>query len=357
VSSAVVVGAGVFGASIARELGRRGWDVTVVEQYGPGDVRSGSGGETRLLRFSHGDDEWYARSALRALELWRELEAQTGERLFEPVGVAWFDTVPGGFSARSEATLARLGVATERLTPEEARRLYPSLGGDDLCSVLLEPGAGVLHARHATQALARGLRIEARRAAPDDPPAGDVVVWACGSWLAGLFPGLVRQKVSRRDVFFLGADASWAGAPGFCEYEGLFYGHGQIGGLGVKIAPDTAGEQVDPDTLHRLPEPANERLVREYVARRFPALAGAPLVGASVCQYDLTPDANFVVARHPEREGWWLVGGGSGHGFKHGPALAEYVADCVEGRREPEPFHGLGPREPRAGLRTSTVEL
>src|SRR5262249_19279694 len=167
-SSAVVVGAGVFGASIARELGQRGWGVTVVEQYAPGDVRSGSGGETRLLRFSHGDDEWYARSALHALELWRELEAETGERLFEPVGVAWFDTGGAGFSAASEATLARLGVPTERLTPEEARRLYPSLGGDDLRSVLLEPGAGVLHARRATQALVRGLRIEPRHATPAD---------------------------------------------------------------------------------------------------------------------------------------------------------------------------------------------
>jgi glycine/D-amino acid oxidase-like deaminating enzyme len=357
VSSAVVVGAGVFGASIARELGRRGWDVTVVEQYGPGDVRSGSGGDTRLLRFSHGDDEWYSRSALRALELWRALEAETGERLFEPVGLAWFDTGEDGFSAASEATLARLGVPTERLTPEEARGLYPSLGGDDLRSVLLEPGAGVLHARRATQTLARGLRLDARRATSDEPPRADVVVWACGSWLAGLFPELVRQKVSRRDVFFLGADAAWSGTPGFCEYESSFYGHGQIGGLGVKVAPDTAGEEVDPDRLDRLPDPANERLVREYAARRFPALADAPLVGARVCQYDLTPDAHFLVARHPEHDGWWLVGGGSGHGFKHGPALGEYVADCVEGRREPERFHGLGPREARAGLRTSTVEV
>jgi glycine/D-amino acid oxidase-like deaminating enzyme len=356
-SSAVVVGAGVFGASIARELGRRGWDVTVVEQYAPGDVRSGSGGETRLLRFSHGDAEWYSRSAVRALELWRELEAETGERLFEPVGVAWFDVDEDGFSVVSEATLARLGVPTERLSPEEAQHLYPSLGGDDLRSVLLEPGAGVLHARRATQALARGLRIDPRRASPADPPRADLVVWACGSWLARLFPGLVRQRVSRRDVFFFGADATWSGTPGFCEYEGLFYGNGAIGGLGVKIAPDTAGDEVDPDRLDRLPDPANARLVREYAARRFPALADAPLVGARVCQYDLTPDAHFLVARHPERSGWWLVGGGSGHGFKHGPALAEYVADCVEGRREPERFHGLGPREPAAGLRTSTVEV
>jgi glycine/D-amino acid oxidase-like deaminating enzyme len=75
-----------------------------------------------------------------------------------------------------------------------------------------------------------------------------------------------------------------------------------------------------------------------------------------VCQYDLTPDAHFLVARHPNHSNWWLLGGGSGHGFKHGPALAEYVADCIEAKREPEPFHALGTRQPGAGLRTATVE-
>ena len=101
------------------------------------------------------------------------------------------------------------------------------------------------------------------------------------------------------------------------------------------------------------PTASNEALARDYAARRFPALAGAPIVGARVCQYDLTADTHFLVARHPERHDWWLLGGGSGHGFKHGPALAEYVADCIEGRRVPEPFHGLGPRTPGASLRTA----
>ena len=350
---AVVVGAGVFGAATARELARRSFDVTLVEQYLPGNVRSGSGGDTRLLRFAHGDADWYSRSARRALELWRELEAETGERLFEPVGVAWFDDGGSEFLARSESALRRLGIAVERLGPDEARRLYPSLA---VASVLFEPEAGVLHARRATAALARGVRLETARAVPAAPPRADVVVWACGSWLPRLFPGLVEQKVTRRDVFFFGAGGEWAGSPGWCDYEGAFYGHGELGGLGVEVAPDVPGDDVDPDRLERLPRPENERLARAYAARRFPSLADAPVVGARVCQYDLTADAHFLVARHPERPDWWLVGGGSGHGFKHGPALAEYVADCVEGRREPEPFHGLGPRQPGAGLRTATVE-
>jgi sarcosine oxidase len=356
VTTAVVVGAGVFGAATARELGRRGFDVTLVEQYGPGNVRSGSGGDTRLLRFSHGEQDWYTLSALRALDLWRELEAETHERLFEPVGVAWFESWDGDFTVRSEAALRRLAIPCERLTPEEARRLYPSLGGDDLRSVLFEPGAGVLYGRRATQALARGLRLELARPTPAEPPQADVVVWACGSWLPKLFPGLVEQKISRRDVFFFGVGGEWVGTPGFCDYDAPFYGHGDLGGLGVKVAPDTAGDEVDPDKVERLPLPTTEQLARGYAARRFPSLAGAPIVGSRVCQYDLTADTHFLIAQHPERADWWLVGGGSGHGFKHGPALAEYVADCIEGRRTPEPFHALGPREPSAGLRTSTLE-
>ena len=246
-----VVGAGVTGSAMARELARRGLDVTLVEQYGPGTVRSASGGDTRLIRAAHGHEEWYARSALRALERWRELEAETGTPLFEPVGLAWFARSADGFEARSRPVLERLGVAHEWLTPDDARRLFPSLDPNGLDAVLWEPGAGVLYARAATQPLAtsavrRGVRLETTRAEPARPPAADVVVWACGAWLPSLFPGLVAVEVSRRDVFFLGGDASWSGAPGFVEYDAGFYGHGDIGGLGVKVAPTSPRRSSSP---------------------------------------------------------------------------------------------------------------
>jgi glycine/D-amino acid oxidase-like deaminating enzyme len=352
-NKAVVVGAGVFGASTARELARRGWEVTVFEQYAPGNVLSGSGGDTRLLRFSHGDEDWYTLSARRSLELWRDLERESGEKLFEPVGVAWFSTAADDFTARSEAAMNRLGIACERLTPAEAQRLYPSVGGDDLQSVLFEPGAGVLYARNATRALAAPLAVRTGCPTPDDPPRADVVVWACGSWLPKLFPDVVEIRLARRDVFFFGVGGGWTGTPGFCEYDGPFYGHGEVGGLGMKISPDWGVVEVDPDVLERLPDREGAAIAREYAARRFPAMADAPLLGGRVCQYDLTPDTHFLVAPHPDEPTWWLVGGGSGHGFKHGPALGEYVADCVEGRRAPEPFHALGARAGHAGLRTA----
>jgi len=356
-STATVVGAGVAGASIARALTLRGWDVTVVEQYAPGTVRSASGGDTRLLRMSHGTVEWYTRSAWAARSAWIELQERTGTRIWEPVGVAWFARSEDGFERQSRELLESLQIPVEWLSPGDASGLFPSLRTDDLAGVLYEPAAGVLHARRATQllvdeALAAGARLAPGRVLPADAPNADVVVWACGAWLPALFPREVEVRISRRDVFFFGADASWRDAPGFCDYDGGFYGHGELAGLGVKVASDADGAEVDPDTVERLPDAEREQNARAYAAHRFPSLAGAPVIGTRVCQYDLTTDTHLIVDRHPEHESWWLIGGGSGHSFKHGPALGEYVADCVEGRRNPEPFHALGKRTGDAGLRT-----
>ncbi len=359
-TSVTVVGAGVFGASTARELAKRGLDVTLVEQYTPGTVRSGSGGDTRLSRAAHGSVDWYTRLSQRARTLWLELQEETGARIWEPVGVAWFAQSDDGFEARSRVALEAAGVPCEWLSPEEARDLYPSLGIEDLSAVLYEPDSGVLHARRATQLLVddgvdHGVRFETSHVSPAGELPADAVVWACGAWLPRLFPDHVELRISRRDVYFFGADGSWNGTPGFCDYDEPFYGHGEIGGLGVKVAPDVPGDEIDPDRLDRLALPALEQAARDYTAKRFPSLADAPIVGSRVCQYELTGDTHFLFARHPERPSWWLLGGGSGHGFKHGPALAEYVADCIEGRREPESFHALGPRTGNAGLRTAAV--
>lgn len=353
-SSALVVGAGVNGAAIARELAHRGFDVELCEQYAPGTVRSASGGDTRLLRAAHGPEQWYTRMAWRARELWLELQDERRTRIWEPTGLAWFARRGDGFEASSCDSLAAAGIPYEWLTEDDARRLFPSMSLDDLHGVLFEPQAGVLHARRATQLLveAAGITVSPCRVSPGDPQRSDVVVWACGPWFPKLFPGLADVTVERRDVFFLGGDATWVGAPAWVEYEAGFYGHGDVAGLGVKVAPDHPSEQIDPDTLERIPLDDRRQQARDYAARRFPSLTGAPVVGARVCQYDLSPDTHFLVDRHPEHDGWWLVGGGSGHGFKHGPALAEYVADCIEGKREREPFHALAPRQGDAGLRT-----
>jgi len=369
--SAVVVGAGVFGGSLALRLVSNGWAVTLVEQYPPGHVRAASGGESRLLRFSHGSSAWYTRSARRALDLWRELEAEAGVELFVPSGVAWFFRETEGWGAESERVLREEGIAVERLSPQEAARLFPSFDGQGLASVLYEPEAGVLRARDATmaiaeQAVAKGARFVAGTAVPDGEAAsvngerleGDRVVWAAGAWLAKLFPELVELRVTRQDVYFFGAPPEWQApsVPGWVDFQGGVYGVGDLDGRGFKASPDREGPAFDPDSDDRVPSGEKEREARAYLAFRFPALADAPLVGTRSCPYSLTLDTNFVVAPHPEHERIWLLGGGSGHGFKHGPALAEYVHGLLEGSSAPEPGFGLGARPPGGGLRAPWIE-
>jgi sarcosine oxidase len=369
--SAVIIGAGVFGGSLALRLVSSGWEVTLVEQYPPGHVRAASGGESRLIRFSHGENGWYTRSARRSLDLWRELEQETGTELFVPSGVVWFFTGAHDWGLESERVLKEQRIPVERLTPDEGARLFPSFDGRGLESILLEPDAGVLRARDATRviselAVERGARFVNGTASPDGDAVlvdgqrleAERIVWAGGAWLAGLFPELVDLRVTRQDVYFFGAPAGWQApsVPGWVDFDGGIYGVGELDGRGFKASPDREGPPFDPDAGERVASEEKEREAREYLAVRFPALAGAPLVGTRSCPYSLTGDTNFLIAPHPEHGHVWLLGGGSGHGFKHGPALAEYVERLLEDAEEPDPMFGLGARSPGGGLRAPWIE-
>jgi sarcosine oxidase len=357
--SAAVVGAGIFGASLANRLAREGWEVTLYERHEPGHERAASGGESRLIRFAHGPDPWYTRSAWRARELWRELEAETGRELLVECGIVWFARSEDGWEAESERVLVEEEIPVVRLSADEGRRFFPSFDPGDLEFILWEPAAGVLRAADATRATAEaaqraGVRLVRETAKPQEVEA-DVVVWACGAWLASIFPELVSLRVTRQDLFFLDGGADWATppVPAWVEYDRAVYGLGDLDGIGVKVAPDLEGPAFDPESGDRTPDPANEERARAYAAERFPALAGAPLKLAKVCPYSLTPDTQFLLAPHPQLADNWLFGGGSGHGFKHGPALAEYAARVVSGEEEPDERFGLGPRMGGPSLRTA----
>jgi sarcosine oxidase len=370
--SAVIVGAGVFGSSLARQLALKGWDVRLVEQEAPGWDGSSSGGESRLLRFAHGSEAWYARSARRARDLWREIDAS----LVEERGLAWFAHGDEGWEADSERTLRAEGIAVERLEPGEAAKLFPSLGTADVAWVLYEPGAGFLHASRAVRVLAEqareaGARIVRGRAEPAgarvhvpgadsrvcdaaDLLEADRVVWACGPWLPKLFPGLAEIRPTLQEVVFFEAPDEWADAPGWVDYDRSFYGHGAMRGHGFKAATDAEGRDADPDDLGDLGG-VTEPAIRSYVRERFPALADAPVRSRRPCPYELTADTHFVAAPHPEHEHVWLLGGGSGHGFKHGPALAERMSAWLSGDEPPDPRFALGTRSADRSLRTAGV--
>ncbi|HEX7122321.1 MAG TPA: FAD-dependent oxidoreductase, partial [Gemmatimonadaceae bacterium] len=185
----------------------------------------------------------------------------------------------------------------------------------------------------------------------------DRFVFACGPWMAQVFPDVIGRRIvaTRQEVFFFGTPAGDARyAPGAFPVwahlaDRLVYGLPVHDHRGLKIADDTAGAEVDPTTMDRTPSAAGLARARAILRDRFPALADAPLVEARVCQYEASTDGHYLVDRHPQLENVWLVGGGSGHGFKMGPALGEHAAAVVLGRAAVEPLFAYERLRPRPG--------
>jgi glycine/D-amino acid oxidase-like deaminating enzyme len=364
--SVIVVGAGIWGSSLALRLAETGWQVTLVEQHKPGHVRGASAGETRLLRCAHGTDDWYARMAWEARESWRRLGERAGEELYLEAGMVWFAGRQDGWEQASAQVLKSLDIPCDVLEPRDGRRFFPDYRGDDLSFLLWEPHAGVIRARRATQVTARmavaaGARLVRGRAVPvadrsaieidGEAHHADRVVWACGAWLPALFD--VPITVTKQDTVHFAVPPTWSvpETPAWVDYGASVYGHGDVDGVGMKATSDAEGEPYEPEHGSRVVDPGNVEQARGYLRRRFPSLAAAPVLFDQVCQYALTPDAEWIVAEHTP--GVWLLGGDSGHGFKHAPALAAYVAEVLDGERAPEPRLGLHERAPARGLRTS----
>ncbi|MGB7025057.1 MAG: FAD-dependent oxidoreductase [Candidatus Acidiferrales bacterium] len=360
----VVIGAGVFGAWTAYRLARGWGKVLLVDAYGAANSRASSGGESRIIRMGYGADEIYTRWSKRALELWREFDAQTGARIFDRTGVLWMARDAERIASDTLATLTKVGVPHKKLSPAEIEKRFPQIACDDLDFAIYEPESGVLMARRAVQKVveefqkAGGIyqiaemeapagngRVDALATWSGETLRADNYVFACGPWLARIFPELLSHRIfpTRQEVYFFGVppgDKSYAAGnfPTWLDVGKEIYGMPDLENRGVKIASDRHGSPVDPNRVERV---AGETLslVRDYLRRRFPSLRDAPVVESRVCQYENTSNGDFLIDRHPNFENVWLVGGGSGHGFKHGPALGEYVAKLVlEGRDTDQRF-------------------
>ena len=360
-----VIGAGVFGAWTAWHLAKRGQRVALIDAYGPAHSRASSGGETRIIRMGYGGDELYTRWSQRSLEQWKKFFEAARQALFLETGVLWMAGEKDARLRQTSATLKRCGVQFEELDREALEKRYPQIGLDDIKCGILEPKSGVLIARRAVAAVveeavrlgaeyrcAQVLRPtgfgRANEAATSDGEhiAAGQFVFACGPWLGKVFPDVLGARIftSRQEVFFFGVPAgdmrfAPPALPTWLFQEDLVYGMPDIEGRGLKIAFDEHGERVDPDTQSRIVSPAMTEKVRKYVARRFPALRDAPIVETRVCQYENTSNGDFLIDRHPEMETVWFAGGGSGHGFKHGPAIGEYVTgQLLDGSAAEERF-------------------
>jgi glycine/D-amino acid oxidase-like deaminating enzyme len=315
----------------------------------------------------------YTEMAVRALSLWREAQVQWKRQVYIESGVLYLFEDADDVATRSIPLMKERGVVIDAIPPGDAAKRFPQISFNDVRTSYFEPNAGVLLARLSCELVRetfeqeggeyrragvrapavnggrrlRAIEMEATEG-PDRPPEGghhvsatrleaDAFVFACGAWLGTLFPDVVGDGIvaTRQEVLYVGTPAGnrkfdAASFPGWINFgAGRWYGMPGAAPRGVKVADDVAGPPVDPTSMDRVVSIESVKRARAFVRRRFPELANQPIVETRVCQYEYSPNADFLIDRHPAADNVWLVGGGSGHGFKMGPALGEYVARLV----------------------------
>jgi sarcosine oxidase len=369
-----VIGAGAFGGWTALHLLERGARVTLLDAWGPGNSRSSSGGETRIMRGAYGPDQPYTKLAARALKLWTKYEKRWKQQFLHRTGVLWMvSDRDDSFERGSIAMLRQAKAKFQELSKTEMKKRWPQINFGSIHWGIYEPECGYLDARASCQAVVEafvdqggsyrqvavssdglenagpGSRLRSIELSDGTHLKADHYVFACGPWLGKLFPETLGKviRATKQDIFFFGPPAgdsrfTDAHLPVWADHHDRFiYGIPGSNRRGFKVADDTRGPAFDPTSGERVVSPATLKRLREYIAFRFPGMKDAPLIETRVCQYEQTPDSNFVVDRHPRMENVWLLGGGSGHGFKHGPALGEMMAELILKDDEPNPVWRL----------------
>jgi sarcosine oxidase len=355
---ALVLGVGGMGAAALAHLASRGLRVLGVEQDDVPSDRGSSVGETRVIRKAYAEDPRYVPLLVRAYELWHELEASAGQRLFERTGCLNLGA-PDHPAVRGVLESASLhGLPHERLEREQVRARFGIVPVPGDVGVF-EQDAGYLRveactAAHAARARQRGAEIRTRtrvtsldlgsgsvRATLDDGSTvlADKVVVSAGAWLAGdalreVARGLPLVVERQVQLWFEPRDASAAVLPAFIHFVpgGPFYGipadptHAEPA---VKVCRHHGGEATRADTLDRVVRPEDEATVRAYVQAHLPAANGR-LLRSRVCMYTNTPDEHFVVGRRARAPHVVVLGGFSGHGYKMASVMGEVAADLVE---------------------------
>lgn len=366
-----VVGAGVFGSWIAYRLRRAGKKTLLIDAFGAGNSLSSSGDESRIIRYGYGADEIYSRMAIDSMRAWRDLfERRKCTHLFYATGVLWMGKKSDPYMAESVRVLQRLDAAIEEVPANELQQRYPQFNYEGIDYAFLEPESGALLGRRAVQTvwqayIEEGGEFRLGKVAPlekikesslitmegGEQITAKTVVFACGPWLGKIFPELLKKRlfVTRQEVFYFGAPGGTEYRPGkmpiWLHMEDQVYGFPDLENRGVKVGFDQHGPPFDPDTGERFINRESLAKMRAYVAHKVPGLAEAPVAETRVCQYENTANGDFLLDRHPEAENIWLAGGGSGHGFKHGPAIGEYLRSQIDGTAKAEPRFSLASKD------------
>jgi sarcosine oxidase len=364
----IVIGLGAVGSAAAYQLAKRGAKVLGIDRHSPPHAMGSSHGDTRITRLAIGEGAHYTPLVLRANEIWREVESQTGEDLHVVTGMLVVSserrratTHVANFFENTVEAARRFGIAHERLDAAAIRRRFPQFAVRDNEHGYYEPGAGylrpeacvaaqlrlaedhgaVLHRDErviAIEAIGERVAVVTERGRHE---AAQAIV-AAGPWVHEFLPpNLAPHFTVTRQVLFwfdVAPPVARFTSPEFPVWiwelqdaSHVIYGFPAIDGPhgGVKVATEQYAQSTLPGAVARdVSEAEVRRMHEELVAPCFPEIS-ARCVKAVACLYTATPDFHFAIGRHPELPAAILASPCSGHGFKHSAAVGEALAELA----------------------------
>jgi sarcosine oxidase len=364
----IVVGVGGMGSATTTHLARRGLDVLGLERYDIPHTKGSSHGHSRIIRRAYYEDASYVPLVERAFDLWDRLADDTGREILHRTGSIDAGPPDDPVFVGSKRSCEEHDIPHEVLDgaelherfpgyqlPEEFRAVYQADGG---FVVPEEAIAGHVEAAQAagatvrarepvegwTETTAGGVSVETARGTYE----ADALVLAAGAWnrqFADALEGLLEPE--RQVLAWFQPEAPERFRPSSFPVWNISAPHGRFYGLPIYRVPGFKigkyhhrDERVDPDDWNRNPEPADERLLREFTEAYFPAAAG-PTMGLSTCLFTNSPDEHFILDTLPEHPQVVVAGGFSGHGFKFASVIGSILADlAVDGETDHpiEPF-------------------
>jgi sarcosine oxidase len=360
----IVIGLGAMGSSAALHLAGQGHRLLGFDQFTPPHSYGSSHGQTRMIRQSYWEDPRYVPLLLRAYELWRRLEVDTGQSLLHITGGLMIGRGGGDLVSRSAASAERFALPHEVLSSSQIRRLYPAFRIEDDWVALWERDAGYLHpeaciAQQLQQSALAGAELHFNEPVMEwnaltgggvlvrtgrETYAADHLVITAGSWAPQILRELnlplsiTRQVVFRfqpiGDIELFRRDRLPVYIREMEKGQPLLYGFPLTGpdSEGVKVGLHGSNEFCTPDTVDREIRPEDERVIRERLAEALPLLGGR-LLHAETCLYTMTPDEHFVIDKHPEFSQVTLAAGFSGHGFKFASVFGEVLAELATDKK------------------------
>lgn len=355
----IVVGAGSMGMAAGYQLAKQGVKTLLVDAYDPPHTEGSHHGDTRIIRHAYGEGREYVPFALRAQELWYELEKETHHKIFTKTGVLVFG--PKGesdFVAETMEAAAEHSLSVDLLEGDEINKRWPGITVPENYNAIFEPNSGVLFSENCIRAYrelaeARGAKVLTYTRVEDFEVSQDLVkiqtangsytadklIVSMGAWNSKLLSKLnldIPLQPYRQVVGFFESDESKynnaVDFPGFMVEvpNGIYYGFPSFGGCGLKIGYHTYGQQIDPDTINREfgAYPEDESNLRDFLGKYMPEANGELKRGA-VCMYTKTPDEHFVIDTHPEHSNVFIAAGFSGHGFKFSSVVGEVLSQLA----------------------------